>query len=59
MLASLVRSFRPLGYIRSALTLTLELKLFKRLLQDRKGDAKLQGFGVTDPPDLQIPERLG
>ena len=40
------------------MTLTLELKLFKRLLHDRKGDAKLQGFRVTDPLDFQIPERL-
>ena len=28
------------------------LKLLKRLLHDRKGDANLQGFGVTDPLDL-------
>jgi hypothetical protein len=35
------------------------LKLFERLLHDRKGDANLQGFRVTDPLDFQIPERLG
>lgn len=34
------------------------LKLFKRLLHDCKGDADLQGFGPTDPLDLQIPECL-
>jgi hypothetical protein len=34
------------------------LKLFKRLLHDRKGGANPQGFGVTDPLDLQFPERL-
>jgi hypothetical protein len=38
--------------------LTPSLKLFKSLLHDRKGDANLQGFAVTDPLDLQIPERL-
>jgi hypothetical protein len=36
-----------------------DLKLFKGLLHDSKGDANLQGLGVIDPLDLQIPERLG
>ena len=43
---------------RSALTLALDLKLFKSLLHDRKGDANPQGFAVPYPLDFQIPERL-
>jgi hypothetical protein len=39
--------------------LTPDLKLFKRLLHDSKGDANQQGFRVTDPLDFQTPERLG
>ena len=37
---------------------SVPLKVFKGLLHDRKGDANLQGFAVTDPLDFQIPERL-
>jgi len=36
-----------------------DLKLFKGLLHDGKGDAILQGFAVTDVLDLQLPESLG
>jgi hypothetical protein len=35
------------------LVLTPDLKLFKRLLHDSKGDANLQGFRVTDPLEFQ------
>ena len=43
---------------RSALTLALDLKLFKSLLHHCKGDGNAKRFAVTDPLDFQFPERL-
>jgi len=43
---------------RSALTLALDLKLFKSLLHHCKGDGNVERFVVTDPLDFQFPERL-
>jgi len=46
------------GFLTRAPCSAPALKPLKSLLDDRKGDANLQGFAVTDPLDFQFPERL-
>ena len=53
------RNIRTGCRLTTAHALAPALKLLKRLLHDRKGDANLQGFGVTDRWTFKSRNALG